>query len=200
MVNMWDQRYASEAYIYGIEPNDWFVEKLHIMKTGKLLLPGEGEGRNAVWAASMGWDVTAFDQSPEGMKKAMNLATEKEVEINYHVKDIRCFRGEENSFDAIGLIYVHMPPEYRSKVHHELISFLKPGGCLIMEAFSKAQLSNNSGGPKDVNLLYDPNELREDFKSLKLLEFHNIRIHLEEGQLHQGIADVIRIFARKPYN
>lgn len=199
MVQMWDQRYASEAYIYGTEPNDWFAEKLNIMKPGKLLLPGEGEGRNAVWAASAGWDVTAFDQSPEAMKKATQLATEKEVKINYLVKDIRCFRAEENTFDAIGLIYVHMPSEYRAKVHEELIKMIKPGGCMIFEAFSKAQLANNSGGPKDINLLYDPSEVREDFKSLKILEFQDIRIHLEEGQLHHGIAEVIRLFARKPF-
>ena len=199
MVNLWDERYASETYIYGVEPNDWFVEKLHIMKTGKLLLPGEGEGRNAIWAASIGWNVTAFDQSPEAMKKAMHLASEKNVQINYMVKDLRCFRAEENSFDAIGLIYVHMPPEYRSKVHNELIRLLKPGGCFILESFSKAQLSNDSGGPKDINLLYDTDELKEDFKSLKILEFYNICIRLEEGKLHHGIADVIRLFARKPF-
>jgi SAM-dependent methyltransferase len=198
MVNSWDQRYASETYIYGIEPNDWFAEKLNIMKTGRLLLPGEGEGRNAVWAASIGWDVTAVDQSPEGQRKALQLATDKDVTINYQVKDIRCFRNHENSFDAIGLIYLHMPAEYRRKVHHELINMLKPGGCLILEAFSKEQFELNSGGPKDLNLLYDPDEIKEDFKSLRVLEFHNIRIHLEEGELHQGIADVIRLFARKP--
>lgn len=197
MPNSWDQRYSSDQYVYGTKPNEWFAEKLHIIKPGKLLMPAEGEGRNAVWAAEQGWQVTAFDQSPEGKTKALNLATERDVEIEYQVKDLRCFRDDSEKYDAIGLIYVHMPPEYRSKVHEELIKMLKPGGSLILEAFSKAQLSNNSGGPKMEELLYDPEELKNDFKEMKILEFYNVRLHLEEGQLHQGIADVIRIFARK---
>lgn len=198
MENLWDQRYASDSYIYGTEPNDWFVEKLKIMKKGRLLLPAEGEGRNAVWAAGEGWDVTAFDQSPEAKTKALRLADEKSVNIEYLVKDLRCFRGEENSYDVIALIYVHMPSDFRTKVHNELMKLLKPGGCLIFEAFSKAQLPNSSGGPKNIDLLYDADELKSDFSTLKLLEFHNVRVHLEEGEFHKGIANVIRIFARKP--
>lgn len=197
MENLWDQRYASEAYVYGTEPNEWFVEKLSILKPGKILLPAEGEGRNAVWAASQGWQVTAFDQSFEGKAKALKLAATKGVQINYLLKDLRCYRTEENSFDAIALIYAHMPLEYRSKVHKELIKFLKPGGCLILEAFSKAQLPNNSGGPKDIEMLYSSAELKSDFSEMKILEFLDIRLHLEEGQSHKGIADVLRLFARK---
>lgn len=183
--------------MYGTEPNDWFVEKLKIIKPGKLLLPAEGEGRNAVWAASQGWEVTAIDQSPMGKEKAMRLAVTKNVKIDYLVKDIRTYRGKENAFDVVGLIYLHMPPEYRLKVHTELINSLKPGGCVILEAFSKAQLPNASGGPKNVELLYDPDVLKSDFESLKILEFYNVKVNLHEGTLHRGIADVIRLFARK---
>lgn len=197
MVNLWDERYASETYIYGTNPNDWFVEKLKIMKQGKLLLPAEGEGRNAVWAAAQGWQVTAFDQSHEGKAKAIRLAEERGVTIDYLIKDLRCFRGEVEVYDVIAMIYVHMPPEFRESVHAEMIKMLKPGGCLILEAFSKAQLPNTSGGPKNEELLYDPEVLKKDFQSMKILEYHNVRVHLEEGQHHQGIADVIRLFARK---
>lgn len=193
----WDQRYDSEAYVYGTEPNDWFVEKLKIIKPGKLLLPAEGEGRNAVWAASQEWEVTAFDQSTVGKNKAIRLAASKNVVIDYMIQDIRSYRGKENLFDAVGLIFVQLPPEYRIKFHAELIKSLKPGGCMIVEAFSKAQLHNNSGGPKNEELLYDPDELRSDFDSLKILEFHSVKVHLQEGKLHHGIADVIRLFARK---
>lgn len=197
MENSWDQRYAVEAYIYGTEPNDWFAEKLKIMKCGKLLLPAEGEGRNAVWAAEHGWEVTAFDQSAEAENKARRLAADRNVEINYLMKDLRSFRGEEGSFDAIGLIYVHMPPTFRKDVHTELIKLLRPGGSLILEAFAKAQLPNKSGGPKDIDLLYDPAELKNDFKSMKMLEFYHAKINLDEGPLHHGVAEVIRLFARK---
>ncbi|MGE5383109.1 MAG: class I SAM-dependent methyltransferase [Omnitrophica WOR_2 bacterium] len=197
MENLWDQRYATDDYIYGTEPNDWFVEKLKILKPGKILLPAEGEGRNAAWAAAQGWQVTAFDQSPEAKTKAMRLAADKNVEFNYLVKDLRCFRGEESTFDAIGLIYVHMPSDFRLQVHTELLRLLKPGGCIILEAFSKTQMENTSGGPKNADLLYDAEDLKIDFMQLRMLEFHTIRLHLEEGKLHHGIADVIRLFGRK---
>jgi len=200
MVNQWDERYASEAYYYGTEPNDWFVEKMGILKIGKLLLPAEGEGRNAIWAAQQGWDVTAFDQSFEGREKALRLAKANNVTINYTLKDLRCFRAEPETFDTIALIFVHMPDSFRAKVHNDLVKMLKPGGTLILEAFSKAQLPNNSGGPKDISMLYSQEELKSDFSGLKILEFQDVRVHLEEGKSHKGIADVIRIFARKPLN
>lgn len=197
MVDQWDQRYAAEGYVYGTEPNEWFVEKLKIFKPGKLLLPAEGEGRNAVWAAVNGWQVVAFDQSPEAKTKALKLAHDHNVDFEYHVKDLRCYRNEPESFDAIALIYVHMPSHFRTRVHIELIKLLKPGGCLILEAFTKGQLFHKSGGPKDLDMLYDPQDLKNDFAALKILEFHNIKLHLEEGESHKGIADVVRIFARK---
>lgn len=197
MADQWDQKYAAEGYVYGTEPNDWFVEKLKIFKPGKLLLPAEGEGRNAVWAAVNGWKVVAFDQSFEAKAKALKLAEDHNVGFEYYVKDLRCYRNEPESFDAIALIYVHMPSSFRTKVHNELVKLLKPGGCLILEAFTKGQLNHKSGGPKDLDMLYDPQDLKNDFATLKILEFHNIKLHLEEGESHKGIADVVRVFARK---
>lgn len=198
MAHQWDQRYSAEEYLFGVLPNEWFEEKLKIMRPGKILLPGEGEGRNAVWAATQGWQVTAFDQSYEAKSKALKLASENEVELKYLVKDLRCFREEEGSYDVIALIYVHMPSEYRTKVHNDLLKMLKPGGCLIFEAFSKSQISMNSGGPKDIDMLYSPEDLKSDFSEMKIMEFYDIKVHLAEGELHKGHAEIIRIFARKP--
>lgn len=197
MENTWDERYATEEYIYGTEPNSWFADKLKILKAGKLLLPAEGEGRNAVWAAHRGWQVTAFDQSMEARLKAERLAAERNVSIQYLTGDLRSFIGEPESFDAIALIYVHMPPNYRNEVHATMIRLLKPGGTLILEAFTKAQLPNKSGGPKNIELLYDPAELKGDFRTMKILEYYHAKVHLQEGILHQGIAEVIRMTARK---
>lgn len=197
MENTWDERYATGEYIYGTEPNSWFADKLKIMKAGRLLLPAEGEGRNAVWAAQHGWKVSAFDQSMEARNKALRLADDRNVEISYRVHDLRDYSAYEEGFDAIALIYVHMPPGYRAEVHAALARLLKPGGSLILEAFTKAQLPNKSGGPKNINLLYDPAELKSDFKAMKMLEFYHAKINLSEGPLHQGIAEVIRLFVRK---
>ncbi len=198
MKEHWDERYAAEEYIYGTHPNAWFAEKLSGINKGKLLLPAEGEGRNAVFAASIGWDVSAFDQSEEGRKKALKLATENSVAINYTIADLTTFNCPDTSFDAIALIFVHMPVEIRQLVHQNLIKCLKPGGYLILEAFTKKQIQNSSGGPKTELLLYERDYLLHDFSELEIIDFDETTTVLNEGPLHQGEAFVLRLYARKP--
>ncbi len=197
MKEHWDERYSAEAYIYGTNPNAWFAAKLDELTPGKLLLPAEGEGRNAVYAALKGWEVTAFDQSAEGRKKALKLATEKEVNIEYNIQDLTEFDGKKDHFDAIALIFVHMPAEIRTTVHQNLLKSLKPGGHIILEAFTTSQLKNNTGGPRSEHLLYECDQIKQDFHSLELIERSELTVHLDEGPLHQGEANVIRLYARK---
>ncbi len=200
MKEHWDERYSAETYIYGTFPNAWFADKLDELTPGKLLLPAEGEGRNAVYAAMKGWEVTAFDQSVEGQKKALKLAAEKEINIEYLIHDLNEFDDKEEHFDAIALIFVHMPVEIRTTVHQKLLKSLKPGGHLILEAFTKSQIKNNTGGPRTEELLYECEQIKQDFISLELIERAELTVHLDEGPLHQGEANVIRLFARKPSN
>ena len=200
MKEHWDERYSAEKYIYGTNPNAWFAAKLDELIPGKILLPAEGEGRNAVYAATKGWIVTAFDQSVEGKKKALKLAVEKGVEIEYNIHDLTQFEDKKEHFDAIALIFVHMPAEIRTTVHQNLLKSLKPGGHLILEAFTTSQLKNNSGGPRSEHLLYECEQIKQDFISLELIERSELTVHLDEGPLHQGEANVIRMFARKPSN
>ena len=200
MKEHWDERYSAEKYIYGTNPNAWFANKLDELKPGKILLPAEGEGRNAVYAATKGWIVTAFDQSVEGKKKALKLAVEKGVEIEYNIHDLTQFEDKKEHFDAIALIFVHMPAEIRTTVHQNLLKSLKPGGHLILEAFTTSQLKNNSGGPRSEHLLYECEQIKQDFISLELIERSELTVHLDEGPLHQGEANIIRLFARKPSN
>lgn len=197
MKEHWDERYSAETYIYGTHPNAWLAAKLDELKPGKLLLPAEGEGRNAVYAAQKGWDVTAFDQSVEGKKKALKLAVEKGVKIEYNIHELTEFEDKKEHFDAIALIFVHMPDEMRQTVHHNLINSLKPGGHLILEAFTTSQLKNKTGGPRSEHLLYECEQIKQDFLSLELIERSELTVQLDEGPLHQGEANVIRLFARK---
>ena len=197
MKNPWDERYAQPEYIYGKQPNAWLAEKLKEIPVGRILFPAEGEGRNAVYAATLGWEVTAFDQSAEGRSKALRLAAEKNVQIVDNLSDLTHFEAEPGSFDVIALIFVHMPEEIRSRVHKTLTKYLKPGGYLILEAFTKDQLKNNSGGPKTEQLLYNNEQITGDFPELDFLESGDAIAHLDEGLLHRGEANVVRLFARK---
>lgn len=192
----WDKRYANTEYIYGKEPNSYFKWFIDHHKKGSMLLPGEGEGRNAVYAASRGWEIHAIDYSIEAKKKALNLAREKGVDICYENHEISDL-NTNNRYDAIALIYLHLPSTDRILFHKKLQTLLNPGGYLLLEAFTKEQLKNNSGGPKNIDMLYEPREIKTDFKHLEIIELTQQEVQLEEGQHHQGTAHILRGLFRK---
>ncbi|MGM0547400.1 MAG: class I SAM-dependent methyltransferase [Bacteroidota bacterium] len=194
----WDDRFSSGNYIYGTEPNTYFKEQLDQLEPGRLLLPAEGEGRNAIYAAREGWRVDAFDISEKGRHKAQELAKRNHVTINYYLSTYGDFKIKENTYDAIGLIYAHLHNEKRRTIHQKLINGLKPDGYLILEAFSKEQLGNDSGGPQDLDMLYDLDDLQKDFAALNMLQADSIEVELKEGMHHEGTANVIRLLAKKP--
>ncbi len=198
MKEHWDERYASEEYIYGTEPNRWFGGHLRMLKAGRILLPAEGEGRNAVYAAATGWEVHAFDQSSEGQRKALKLAAEKGVAIRYTTDTLEEMASVDGRFDAIALIFVHIHEDQRAEVHRRLASMLRPGGMLILEAFSRKQKGNTSGGPQSDTMLYTAVMLEDDFSDLEITFSEEACVHLDEGPLHLGNAEVVRLLAVKP--
>lgn len=197
MRDFWDQRYAAKEYVYGEVPNEFFRKEIEKLNPGKILLPGEGEGRNAVFAATLGWEVVAFDQSREGRKKALELASRKNVTFSYQVTDMNEFVADHGTFDCIAMIFVHFSEPERQIFHKKLLSLLKPGGTLIMEVFSKDQLGRKSGGPQHLDLLYSEEDLRADFSGLNLLQIQALETNLKEGRYHEGMAAVIRLAGKK---
>lgn len=197
MNDFWNERFANEQYAYGTEPNAFFKNQLNKLPPGKILFPAEGEGRNAVYAATKGWRVTAFDPSIEGKRKAELLALEKGVKIDYRIDNYEFVDFPIETFDCIVLIFAHMNPEKREVYHNRLMSFLKFGGVLILEGFSKNQINNKTGGPCDINMLFSKNELESDFSSFSELEIIEIDTVLNEGPFHQGVSSVIRVYAIK---
>lgn len=134
---MWDERYCKVEYAYGKEPNVFFKECLQGFQPGSMLLPADGEGRNGVFAAELGWKVTSFDLSPEGKTKALQLANERNVSIDYQVGELEHLAFQDGSFDAVALVYAHVTAEKKTPFHKHLQQLLKPGGVVMMEAFSK---------------------------------------------------------------
>ncbi len=192
---MWNKRYAQKEYFYGKQPNEFFREQLLKLPPGRILLPAEGEGRNAVFAALKGWEVFAFDTSTEAKKKAEKLAKEKKAKITYNVMSFEEAEFEENSFDAIAFIFAHNIN--RNRNHRKLLNFLKPGGFLILEGFSKNQINNNTGGPPVIDLLFSKEELQDDFAGLSEKKIWEEDVFLNEGTNHAGTASVIRLTGRK---
>ena len=197
MSNLWDERYSGQEYIYGEKPNVFFGEQLGKLKPGNIILPCDGEGRNAVHAASKGWVVQAFDLSRAGKAKALALADKKGVAINYAVEDAVAATYAENSTDVVAFIYAHFPPTIRKGIHQKAVGWLKPGGRIILEAFNPNQLKNSSGGPKEISMLYTKAFIEEDFRELKIDILQTIQTTLTEGQYHEGIADIIQFVGIK---
>ncbi len=197
MKEFWNQRYSAPEYAYGDQPNEFFREQLAGLSPGKILFPLEGEGRNAVHAAMMGWTVEAFDQSEEGRKKAFRLAEKQQVTINYQIGLMEDMLYPEGHFDAVALIFAHFSPEVRTRYHHKVVSWIKPGGTLILEGFGKDQIRFVSGGPRDPAMLFSKEELEHDFSGLAVQLLTEKEVILDEGLFHQGPAAVIQMKAQR---
>ncbi|PKV75167.1 class I SAM-dependent methyltransferase [Pontibacter ramchanderi] len=197
MQQFWNERYGQQEMAYGLEPNDFLREQLHVLKPGRLLLPAEGEGRNAVFAAKQGWDVLAFDYSEAGQVKALALAAQQSVSIDYRLADAGSFTLEPESVDAVALVYAHLPAPVRLGLHSKVQKWLKPGGVVILEAFHPKQLGYTSGGPKDKTMLYTADLLEQDFAGMEIKVLEEQEVVLHEGVYHSGPGFVTRLVAAK---
>lgn len=193
----WNERYANPEFAYGTNPNEFLKEQLsQIHDKGTILFPAEGEGRNAVYAAKLGWETYAFDTSVEGKKKALQLAENSNVQIDYETAGYESF-NPKIQFDIVCLIYAHVPPHQRKEYYQKCIGWLKPNGIIILEGFSKNQLGLASGGPKDAAFLYSVDELKNEFEGLQFSMLEEQFIELNEGEFHHGKASVIRMIGSK---
>lgn len=203
MKEMWNARYGAKDYAYGTEPNTFFAETLvNYQLTGKLLLPAEGEGRNAVFAAKNGMSVSAFDISEEGKKKALALAAANNVSIDYEVGDFLKMDFTTSSFDSAALIYAHFPPPILSIYHQRIVEILKPNGLIILEGFSTNNLPYREanpkiGGPDKIEMLFSIEKIKNEFPNLEILQLEEVEVNLNEGLYHQGKGKVIRFIGRK---
>jgi 2-polyprenyl-3-methyl-5-hydroxy-6-metoxy-1,4-benzoquinol methylase len=198
----WNERFSAEEFAYGEEPNLYLKEQIEKLPNGKILFGAEGEGRNAVFAARLGWTVSAFDISVEGKKKAQRLAEKNKVILDYRVGELESLQFQSEEFDAVALIYAHFPAEIKSFYHKTLDTYLRKGGIVIFEAFSKNHLeyiSKNEkvGGPRDIQSLFSIDEIKSDFSNYEIIELVEKEIELNEGQFHNGTGSVIRFVGRK---
>ncbi len=190
--DFWNSRYSEQEFAYGTEPNAFLKEQLEKIKSGTALFLGEGEGRNAVYAATIGWQADAVDFSSSAKVKALKLAEKNNVNINYEVCDLNEYQFKENFYDLVVMIFLHLPIELREKVFKDSINSLKRNGILLVEAFNKNQINNSSGGPQSLDLLYSENDVLGLVKDLRTETIESKSIELNEGAYHKGKADVIR--------
>lgn len=201
-LTMWNDRYRKAEYAYGVDPNVYLKERLDTLTPGSILFPAEGEGRNGIYAATQGWTVSSFDISVEAQKKAVQLAKQNNVTIEYRVGHLPELNFKPHQFDVIALIYAHFPPDIRDEYFKILNQLLKPGGTIIFEAFGSNHLEYREqnpkvGGPGDLRMLFSTDELHSYFPDYEVLELEEKEIELNEGQYHIGTGSVVRFFGRK---
>jgi len=198
MHRFWDERYAEEG-VYGHEPNPFWADQLSRCTGTHVLLPCEGEGRNAVWAAKEGWNVEAFDGSGVATATCLRWAQQAGVQLQATHADAFQFEGRAEGYDVVGLFYAHMPEPLRKSFHTRAMQWLRPGGTLLLEAFNSGQLRRTSGGPRDEKMLFTESLLSEDFIHLHVSLLKSESVELNEGPYHQGPAEIIRLVAHKPH-
>ena len=194
----WDQRYSEAGHAYGTQPNAFLVSQQACFKPGQsVLVIGDGEGRNGVWLAEQGLQVVSVDQSCVGLQKAKQLAWERGVELVTHCVDLKTWQWPQNRFDFVVSIFVHFPPDCREMIHHACLATLKPGGRLIMQAFTPEQLAYSSGGPPLKEMLFSEEMLRADFAGTDIELLETGLCDLAEGKYHCGEGAVLNLITRK---
>ena len=196
---MWDELYSDRFEAYGTAPNDFLVEMADAIPDGPVLCLAEGEGRNAVFLATRGHEVTAVDQSRVGLANASALAAEKGVQLDTVVADLAEFDpGAGQKWAAIISIWAHLPQPVRVELHRACVDALAPGGVLILEAYTPKQLdSPGRGGPPSEALLMTPEALREELQGLEIVRCEEVERDVQEGKNHVGLSTTVQCFAIK---
>lgn len=201
MKDFWDDRYNQAEFVYGTEPNDFLKAEAQRLPLGRVLCLAEGEGRNAVYLATLGHDVWAVDQSAVGLAKAQDLADANGVSIHTTVADLESFEISPAAWDGIVSCSAHLPPTVRQRIHRQVVSGLKPGGRFILEAYTVVQLEiGGVGGPPPAqkDLYMSLAALKEELAGLKFAIGREIERDVNEGQAHRGRSAVVQVVATKP--
>lgn len=193
---MWNQRYAEKEYIYGTEPNSFLAEHAKSLNSPVLSL-AEGEGRNAVFLASLGLKVHGVDSSDVGLAKAQTLASSRKVEIQTEVADLATFEPEANKYGSVVSIYAHLPSVIRSRLYPLVERCLKPGGIIILEAYSADQINRDTGGPRDPDMLMSIAKIQHEFPNMEPILLRELEREVNEGKFHTGMASVVQFIGKK---
>jgi SAM-dependent methyltransferase len=194
---MWDQRYSAAEYIYGTEPNDFLAARVDAIPAGPVLELGCGQGRNAVFLAGRGYDVTAVDQSAAGLRKAERLAAERGVSLTTVQADLGAFAIEPGHWAGVVSIFCHLPRAVRLPLYAGVVRGLRPGGVLLLEAYTPAQIGRGTGGPSDPEMMMSLDRLKEELPGLEWVVAEEKEREVREGSFHTGLASVVQFIGRR---
>ena len=194
---MWDERFSTEEYFYGTQPNDFLKQNYRAIPPGEVLCLAEGEGRNAVFLAEQGYQVTAVDASSAGLEKARKLAAERGVQIHTIHADLADYDPGQERWSGIVSIFCHLPTDIRRQLHGRLADALLPGGVLLLEAYTPAQLAFKTGGPPMADMMMSKEILKEEIPGLSFRYLLETERDVSEGRGHTGHAAVVQAIATR---
>ncbi|MBM7714563.1 class I SAM-dependent methyltransferase [Siminovitchia sp. FSL H7-0308] len=198
MGNMWNKRFATEEYVYGEEPNAFIREHVGQLRAcGPVVCFAEGEGRNAVFLAREGHDVTAWDYAESGLRKTKSLAAKHGVVVKTKTVDLLEYEVEAGQFDAAIMVFGHFQSRDQKEVFKKMLKVVKPGGVVMLEVYSKEQIRYGTGGPREIDMLYDPKDVLDWIGGHHVVHFFWGEQDRKEGTLHKGLAHVIQLVLKK---
>jgi SAM-dependent methyltransferase len=194
----WNERYSEPGFAYGSEPNDFVRESAAHIPPGPVLCLADGEGRNGVFLAGRGHDVTAVDLARVGLDKAEQLARERNVRLTTVCADLSIFQIAPASWSGIVSVWVHLPSDLRRRVHAACVAGLAPGGAFLIEAYAPRQLGMGTGGPTDPDRYVTLAALQSELRGLEFEVAREVEREIEEGRYHHGRSVTLQILARRP--
>lgn len=195
---MWEERYAAETYVYGTDPNDFLRANVDALPSGTVLCVADGEGRNGVFVASTGRAVTSIDLTASGVDKTRRLAEAQGVAISAVQADLSVHDIGVDAWDGVVSIFAHMPPPVRRDLHRRIVASLRPGGVLLLEAYTPDQIGRGTGGPPVAEMTMTLAGLRDELEGLELVHGVEMLREVHEGPGHTGLGAVVQVIARKP--
>ncbi|MDA3887685.1 MAG: class I SAM-dependent methyltransferase [Allgaiera sp.] len=197
---MWNERYASQDYLFGTEPAAFLKREAgRLTPKSRMLAVADGEGRNSVHLAGLGHDVRAMDGAANAVEKARKLAAERGVSASFEVADITTWDWAPDSYDAVVAIFIQfVGPEARRQIFEGITRTLKPGGLLLLHGYTPKQLEFGTGGPKVLENLYTPEQLRAELPGLTIERLEAYEADVDEGKGHSGRSALIDFIGRKP--
>jgi cyclopropane fatty-acyl-phospholipid synthase-like methyltransferase len=202
----WSNRYrdAGEQYLFGTEPNRFLAHRAALLQDGRTAVSvADGEGRNSVWLAEQGLDVTAVEISPVAVEKARRLAAGRNVELRFILADMLAPGWPpvelHDGFDWVVAIFIQfVGPEVRQRQFAAIKQLARPGGRVLLHGYTPKQLDYRTGGPASVENLYTEAMLREAFADWEIEELVDYEDEISEGLGHKGRSALIGLVARKP--
>ena len=170
----WDDRYRATDLLWGAGPNRHFSRVVEDLPAGRALDLGCGEGRNAIWLAARGWDVTAVDFSAVALQRGRRLAADRGVDVGFRLQDVRVWTPPSRAFALVAVVYLQLPSDDLARVHRRAADAVAPGGTLVVLGHDRRNLAEGHGGPRDPDRLLDPTTVAAQLDGLRVVATETI--------------------------